>query len=177
MTERHGAMRNSLDRVQDALGGVVGRVKALMARSSDSFVRNAAIGDMYEVEAARLAVRRALDPEVKAVAEQMIDDHTTSTHHLQAALEMNETKGIEPPPARLDTRRRKMIDHLKLAPDDEFDTTYLDQQILAHQETMTLMTGYSDRGRNAQLRSFAAGTAPVVERHLHHMKELRRQTA
>lgn len=175
--KKYGGVHDALAKIQDALGGMAGRIKASTVSSADRFVENAAIGDLYEIEAARLALRRSSSPEVRAIAEQMVNDHTTSTHHLQAAMEMNETKGIPSRPATLDTRRKKMLEHLHEAPEDGFDATYLDQQILAHQETLTLMTGFRDKGDNAQLRSYAAGTAPVVERHLRHMKTLRQREA
>jgi putative membrane protein len=90
---------------------------------------------------------------------------------------MNETRGVAKPPAALDKRREKMVEHLKTAPDEQFDETYLDQQVLAHQETVSLMTSYRDGGDNPQLRSLAAAAAPVVERHLTMMKAMRAELA
>jgi putative membrane protein len=174
---KYGGVHGAIAKIQDTLGGIAGRIKASRVSSADSFVENAAIGDRYEIEAARVALRRSSSPAVRAIAERMVDDHTTSTHHLQAAMEMNETKSIPSRPATLDARRKKMLEHLHGMPEDGFDAAYLDQQILAHQETLTLMRGYRDKGDNPQLRSFAAGTAPVVERHLHRMKTLRQQEA
>jgi putative membrane protein len=171
--------RGLAGKAKELVSGVVGRVAARAAggQSSTAFIRNAAVGDLYEIESAKLALERAKSPRVKEVAQQMIDDHTTSTHQLQSALRMNETRGESAAPTSLDARRRTMVDNLREASDDEFDQAYLDQQVLAHKETVDLMTTYRDRGKNAQLRSFAAGTAPVVKRHLHHMEALRGELA
>lgn len=171
---KHGTAKNVVEKVKDAVGGVAGRVSAAMTSSANHFVENAAIGDLYEIKAAELALRRSSSPQVKSFAEKMISDHTTSTHQLGAALEMNETKGVSSPPTELDSRRKAMLKHLEDASDDGFDSTYLDQQVLAHEETVKLMTGYRDKGDNVQLRSFAAGTAPVVERHLHRVKDAKK---
>lgn len=168
-----GKVKNTLDKVTDAVGGTAGKANAAATTSAATFVKNAAIGDLYEIEAARLALRRTSRPKVKEAAEQMMADHTTSTHHLRAALEMNETHGVAPAPSELDTRRKTMIKHLGEAPDTEFDSTYLDQQVLAHEENVSLLRSYGERGDNAQLRSVALGTLPVVERHLAMMKHLR----
>ncbi len=105
----------------------------------------------------------------------MIGDHITSKHHLDAPLEMNETRGVTRLAMKLDSRREGMVEHLENAPDDAFDSTYLDQQVLAHEETVSLMRSYSQGGDNAQLRSYASGTLPVVERHLAKMKIIRAQ--
>lgn len=177
--EKHEGVQRAMDKAGDVVGGMVGRMSANTAGSSraDEFVKSAAIGDLYEIASARLALQRARSDEVKAAARQMIADHTTSTHHMRSALRMNSSQGLPPPPVEMDERRKGMIDHLEAAPDDRFDETYLDQQILAHKETVDLMTGFRDHGDNPQLRSLAAGTAPVVTRHLTHMEGLRGELA
>jgi putative membrane protein len=161
-----GEIKNTIDKVTDTIGGTVGKMGASATTSADGFVENAAIGDMYEIAAGRLALQRARNDHVRHMAGMMIVDHTTSTHHLQAALHRG-------PPAEPDTRRATMLKHLQDAPDDDFDTTYVDQQVLAHEETVSLMRSYSEGGDNPQLRSLALSTLPVVERHLQKMKELR----
>jgi putative membrane protein len=175
----HSSNRGLAGKAKDLVSGVMGRVAARTAggQSSTAFIRNAAIGDLYEIESAKLALDRAQSPRVKEIAQQMIDDHTTSTHQLHSALRMNETRGESAAPTSMDARRREMLDSLREAADDEFDQAYLEQQVLAHKETVELMTSYRDRGKNAQLRSLAAGTAPVVKRHLRHMETLRGELA
>lgn len=174
-TPKHEGIVGLVDKASDAVGGMVGRASAKTAgsHSAAAFVENASIGDMYEIAAGKLAVRHARSEQVREAALKMIDDHTTSTHQLQSALLMNETGNALAIPDSIDQRRKTMLDHLEAAPADKFDSTYLDQQVLAHKETVDLMTGYRDSGDNAQLRSFAAGTAPVVERHLRHMERLK----
>lgn len=169
----HGTVQHMMDKLQNMLGGLVGRATAAAVTTADAFVENAAIGDLYEIQSSKLALRRATSPQVKELAAKMITDHTTSTHHLKAALEMNETRGVKRPPTELDARRRKMLDTLDAAPSDKFDAMYLDQQVMAHQEALTLMTRYFSDGDNPQLRSVAAGAAPVIYRHLAHVKALK----
>jgi len=173
--EKHGSLHRAVDKASDALGGMAGRASANSSGSTSAaaFVENAAIGDMYEIAAGKLALQHARSDEVKAAARKMVADHTTSTHQLRSAMLMNETKGVPAPPDSIDARRKTMLDHLEAAPADKFDETYLDQQILAHKETVDLMSGFRDSGDNAQLRSFARGTAPVVQRHLSHMERLK----
>lgn len=171
----HGGLKKAVDKVTDTVGGMVGMASASTAgsHSANAFVMNAAIGDMYEREAARIAIERSRSPEIQRFAEQMIEDHTTSTHQLRSALAMNETRGVEPPPEEPDQRRQGMLDHLREASDDDFDKMYLDQQQMAHQETITLFRGFAESGDNPQLRSVAAGALPGLERHLEHVKRLK----
>jgi len=176
-SEQHSGARHTVDKVQDALGGMAGRMSAGMTTAADSFVQNAAVGDLYEIASSELALERTTSPEVRAWATQMIDDHMTSAHQLSAALEMNETQGVAAIPTELDTRRRKMYEHLESAPADKFDRAYLDQQLLAHEETLTLLRTYASEGDNPQLRSFALGAAPVVARHLSHVKAYKQRAS
>ncbi len=168
-----GKIRSTVDKVADTVGGTAGKMGAATTEHADAFVANAAIGDIYEIEAASIALGRSRTPTIQAIARKMIADHVTSTHHLRAALEMSETKGVAAPPRAPDARRKKMLEHLIEAPDDAFDETYLDQQVLAHEETVSLMKSYGKGGDNPQLRSVALGTLPVVERHLAHVKKAR----
>lgn len=171
----HTGVERLIDKLQDVVGGMAGRMSASMVQTASQLVAKAGVSDMYELEAARVALQRSSSPEIKALARNMIMDHTTSTHQLQAALEMSETRGVPAPPDQLDERHRTMIENLEGAPANKFDSTYLDQQVLAHEEALTLLVHYRDHGDNPQLRSCAAGTAPVVYRHLQHAKALREQ--
>ena len=164
-----------MEKVTDAVGGVVGKMGAAMTSGADSFVEQASIGDAYEIAAGELALRRSRNDAVRSAATKMVADHTTSRHHTLAALEMNETRGVAAPPQSLDTRRQTMLTHLTEADEEAFDQTYLDQQVLAHEETTSLMRSYVERGDNPQLRSLAMANLPVVERHLTYMKALRAQ--
>src|SRR5690606_22284876 len=125
-----GEIKETMNKVTDAIGGTVGKMGASMTTSPDGVVEQAAIGDMYELLAGRLALERSRNDRVRMMAKKMGDDHTTTSHHLMAALEMTETRGVAAPAAELDTRRETMLKHLTEASDEEFDRTYLDQQVL-----------------------------------------------
>jgi putative membrane protein len=172
-TEKHGSVRNTIDKLTDAVGGMMGRMSASMVSSANAFVEKAALSDRYEIEAAMIALRRTTSPDLRLLAKTMVADHTASTHNLQAALEMQETRGVIGPPTELDARHKTMIEHLEAAPDDQFDATYIDQQVLAHEEALTLLVHFRDNGDNPQLRSCAGAFAPVVYRHLQHCKALK----
>lgn len=172
-----GEIKNTFDKLADTVGGAAGKMKASGTTHADTFVAEAAIGNLYEIAASSIALTRSASPELQAFARRMIEDHTTATHQMESALETNETRGVAAPEKGLDARRQSMVKHLKEAPDDAFDETFLDQQVLAHEETVSLMRSYRDEGDNPQLRSVAAGALPVFHRHLDHVKQLRRALA
>ena len=140
------------------------------ANTASGYATNAALSDMYEVEASRLALQKAKAPEVKKFAQMMVDDHTKTTNELKSLLE---TQAIPVTlPTALDGRRQGMITELQQASPTEFDTSYLDQQTRAHGEALDLHKSYADNGDNARLKAFAAKTAPIVQKHLDQVKRI-----
>jgi putative membrane protein len=128
------------------------------------FVAKAAATDMYEVEAAKLAVKRSTNAEVKKFANMMIDAHTKSTAALKAAIAAS---GVAiTPPAALPADLQDKLDDLTKASDKDFDKTYADDQVDVHQSALNLMQRYAQDGDVDTIKAFAAATAPVVQEHL-----------
>ncbi|RPF72085.1 DUF4142 domain-containing protein [Aurantiacibacter spongiae] len=173
-TENESDFKHAVDKTMDAAGGMVGKASASMTSSADSFVESAAISDQYEIEAGRIAQQRATSPQVKEVAAKMVEDHTDSTTKLKRAVEQSGKVSADDMPSKMDSRRQKMIEHLRDAPADKFDETYLDQQVSAHEEAVKLMHHFRDEGDCPQLRSFASEVSPIIEGHLERMKTLSR---
>ena len=132
--------------------------------SLQGFVTGAAISDMYEVEAGKIAQTRATNPGVKAFAAKMVQAHTETTAKLKSVL--GKMKHQPAAPARLDDRRQGLIDDLRGAKTADFDARYMSQQVDAHKEALILMQGYASDGDNAAVKSFAATTATAVQDHL-----------
>lgn len=171
---KHTGAERAIDKLQDATAGAVGKTAAAAgAGSTKAFVENAARGDRYEILASELALDRARSPEVRKIAEEIIHDHRQASQELQAAVQAAAPDLT--PPSDLDNRRQGMLDNLKAAPDEDFDKTYVDQQLAAHEEAVTLFNGYRDRGDDGPLKAFAAKTAPVLERHRAHVERVRGQ--
>jgi putative membrane protein len=124
----------------------------------------AAMGDMFEVEASRLALMRARSAEVKEYAQDMIDAHTRSSDDLKARL-VRAGLIIEPP-AMLDAEHLRKLDDLKAASAETFDGRYVAQQKEAHEEALMLHRNYAVRGSVADLKAFAADIVPKVEMHV-----------
>ena len=81
---------------QDVAAGPVGLASAATATTAPDFVKAAAMGDMYEIEAGKIAVARAKRADVKAFGQMMIDMHTKTSDDLKAVLKDNNI-AITPP--------------------------------------------------------------------------------
>jgi putative membrane protein len=157
---------------EDATAAAVGAAAApAAAATSSGFVTAAAISDMYEIAAARIARKNATDPAVKAFAARMIHDHTLSTEGLKKAIATGAVTASLP--TDIDERRKGLIDNLQKAAPADFDKTYMDQQVAAHEEAASLFKGFSDHGDNDALKAFATKTAPTIQTHLAMAKQIR----
>ena len=132
--------------------------------STPDFVRKAALSDMYEVEAGRIAAKSATSTGLKKFANDMAAAHTATTAAMKAALKSGNV--TETPPAEMDAEHKALIEALNGAKGEAFDTLYKSQQLEAHTKALSLMQGYAATGENSALKAFASDTAPKVQAHL-----------
>src|SRR5579863_475137 len=165
-----GTNSETASAVKDSTAGMVGKVSAEMTHTTKGFVTAAAVSDMYEVEAGKIAAKRASSAAVKNFAELMVKAHTETTDKLKSNLASNNIDVT--PPRHLDDRRQGMIDDLRGAKLEDFDHRYLAQQQAAHEEARILMRGYAEDGDNSSVKEFASGTLPAVENHLAMVKKI-----
>lgn len=160
---------------QDAMSAAVGATSAATVGSHDTgaFAENAARSDMYEIQAGEIAQQKARSADVKAFGKMMATDHAA----LQTEMKPLVTKAGLTPPTELDQRRKGMVDNLRAASAQDFDKAYVDQQVAAHEEALTLMRGYAENGDNADLKAAAAKAAPKVQAHLDRAKALQAKLA
>jgi len=58
------------------------------------------------------------------------------------------------------------ISRLNAAAPADFDKTYIDSQVTAHQDALTAIQAYAANGDTQALKDFAGKIAPVVQMHL-----------
>jgi len=165
-----GTGNDAVNAAQDAASAAVGATSAATIGqvSTDAFVTNAAISDMYEIQAGEIAQKKGQSADVKAFGKMMVTDHKALSNEMKPLV----TAAGKTLPTGLDERRKGLIDNLNAASAGEFDKVYLDQQEAAHSEALTLMQGYADNGDDAGLKAAAAKAVPKVQAHLDHVKRL-----
>lgn len=140
------------------------------APSTADFVQKAAMSDMYEVEAGKIAGAKGQSDAVKQFGQHMVDAHSKTTEELKGIVEAENLK-VELPSA-LDSAHQKLIDDLNAAQGPDFDKVYAKQQVDGHQDAVKLFKRYSEKGDNKALKDFAAKTLPTIEQHLADAKKL-----
>jgi putative membrane protein len=124
------------------------------------FVKNAAIGGMFEVQSSKAALTKAQDPKIKNLAQMLIDDHSAANEKLKK-IAAKENISV---PSQLDTKHQGELDTLRETK-GSFAQPFIQMQRKAHEEAITLFKRYADHGDDAALKSFAKNTLPTLEKH------------
>jgi putative membrane protein len=129
--------------------------------TTPDFVTDAAISDMFEIKASRLAEQRS-DAPTKGFAKQMVTDHEKTSKELKALAGQASTVI----PITLDSAHQKMLDELTALNGADFTKKYHSQQVSAHKDAVSLFDRYSKGGDNTALKTWAATTLPTLQHHL-----------
>jgi len=133
--------------------------------STSDFLVQAARSDRFEIEEGRAALKMSRSAEVKAFASRMIRDHTSSSAQIKAAAARAHI--AMPPPPPLSPDQQRMLNSTQgMAKMGGFDADYINDQVMAHEQALALMSGYAAHGSSAALRDAAAKIVPVVRSHL-----------
>lgn len=137
------------------------------AISAEDFVEEASAKGVAEIETARLALEQARSEDVKGFAQMMIEDHQRANQQLG---ELARSKELEvSDDAELMNQAKAMV--LKLRGEESFDKAYMNNQVVAHRQTIELFR----RGVNvddAEIADFARETLPKLEQHLQHAEQI-----
>ena len=155
----------AVNATQDATSGVVGQTSAMTmgANTVDGFVTGLGTGNMYELEAAKVAEAKSTNADVKALAAMITKDHTDAGKKLETAAAAAGPNVVIP--TALDERRKGMIDNLKTAAPADFDKVWLTQQVAAHNEALTMLNGFSNNTEQPALAALATEIIPKVTMH------------
>ncbi len=133
-----------------------------MMMSDTAFAAKAAVGGMAEVALGKMAAIKGADNKVKDFGKMMVMDHGKANSELMG---IAKSKNMMLP-AGLDAEHQAKSDSLGKLSGKNFDIAYVNAMIEGHKKTLALMQSEAGNGKDAELKAFAAKTAPVVQMHL-----------
>jgi putative membrane protein len=126
------------------------------------FAVEAADAGMLEVQLGTLATTKASSPEVKKYAQMMVDDHTKANNELKA---LAQQKNITLPTTLSDEKQRRH-DNFNDKTGADFDKDYIDQMVKDHRDVIDDFEDESDKGNDAELKSWATSKLTTLRHHL-----------
>jgi putative membrane protein len=141
-----------------------------IAPKTEDFIKEAAISDMLEIEAAKIAQQKG-NPQEKTFADEMITDHTKTSTELKG-LVSGEMKAALP--TSLDDSSQKKLDKLRDTKPGDFAGEYDPMQVSAHKDAVSLFERYAKSGDDPKLKDWAAKTLPTLQHHLEMAQDMNR---
>jgi putative membrane protein len=138
--------------------------------STESFAKNVAISDMFEIESSKLAEDKGSAP-IKSFASNMVGEHSKTTSELKALVSSGKVK-VELP-AAMDSSHQSKVDKLKGLNGNDFNASYKDEQVAAHKNAVSMFERYAKGGDNPSLKSWAKKTLPALKHHLSMAQKLK----
>ena len=132
-----------------------------MTPSAESFVKTAAISNMFEIESSKLAQERTSGKQ-RGFATKMVSDHSKTTAELKAIAVQSKLEV----PSAMDSSHQSKLDKLKGLKGEEFNKQYPAEQVAAHKDAVSLFERYAKGGDNKALKGFAAKYLPHLKQHL-----------
>jgi len=153
---------DSLNKTKDTTSNAAATGGIAVDADDAKFATDAANGGMAEVALGKLAQEKSTNAQVKSFGAMMVADHGKANDELTA---IAKTKNITLP-ATVDEDHQKKMDDLSKKTGADFDKAYVDAMIDGHKKTLDLMQKEAKDGKDADLKAFAAKTAPTVQTHL-----------
>jgi putative membrane protein len=125
------------------------------------FIIQASIGNLQEVGMGRLAAQQANSSQVKAFAQQMVDDHSKAETQL---MQLIRSRSFQIPHEATDPPVEDLM--LKNTPAKDFDRVYVHMMAAGHRQTVQLYEKYALTGKDPDVRAFAQQMLPVLKNHL-----------
>lgn len=136
---------------------------AKLSRSERKFIEKAAVGGMFEVEAARLAEQKASDPQVKQLAAKMMEQHRQANNELK---QIADARGVTLP-TQLPSKEQRKIDDLAKQSGQKFDEEFLKTAGRKdHQQDIKDFEKARRDTKDPQLQAWIDKTLPALHTHL-----------
>lgn len=146
---------------QSASGAAAGGAK--LSASDEKAVKDMAMADMAEVATGKLALSKSQNADVKAYAQQMVDDHGQALTKVQA---LAQARGVTLP-TEPDAKHKAMAAKLEKLSGEAFDKAYMsDAGVKDHKTVLAKLKSDAKKIKDPDVKALADQHEPVVEQHL-----------
>ena len=134
-----------------------------LSSGDEKAVKDMAQADINEVAAGKIALSKAKSSEVKAFAQQMVDDHGGALTKVQTVAEQ---KGVTLP-TEPDAKHKAMAAKLEKVSDAAFDKMYMENAgTKDHKMVLSKLESDAKKIKDPDVKALADAHTPVVEQHL-----------
>ncbi|ARJ43047.1 hypothetical protein B1H58_14090 [Pantoea alhagi] len=147
---------------QSSASGQTGS-SARLSSGDEKALKDMAQANINEIAAAKIALSKAQSSEVKAFAQQMVDDHGGALTKVQAVAQQ---KGVTLP-TEPDASHKAIATMLEKQSGDAFDKMYMENAgIKDHKMVLSRLQSDAMNITDPDVKTLAEAHTPVVEQHL-----------
>lgn len=133
-----------------------------ISRQDRIFLRKAHQGNLAEIKAGGLALRKGRCEAVRHVAHVLIEDHSRMDIELRSLADRLDVRLPKAPSAA----QLRQLAKVAALTGREFDVAWLQLQAAWHRETIELIRKELSHGRSPEVKALARKAAPVIKHHL-----------
>src|SRR5436305_10864321 len=137
------------------------------------FAMMAAQSDLAEIELGNMALQKSTDPQVKQIAQRLVDDHTKSS----TALKDIATKKGLPVPTETDAKHKSQAAKLQNESGKDFDKDFLDVNSKDHKKVVAAFQKEANDGKDPDIKQFATQFLPAIQEHTTMIDQSKGQTS
>jgi putative membrane protein len=137
--------------------------KGKLSAGDEKAVKDMAQANINEIAAARIALNKTQNAEVKKFAQKMVDDHDSALTKVKTVAQQ---KGVTLP-AEPDAKHKAMAAKLEKVSGAAFDKMYMENAgVMDHKMVLSTLKQDAMKIKDPDVKALADAHTPVVEQHL-----------
>lgn len=166
-TDSTGAINAAPDNTMNSSADSTRMAQGNVDENTYSFMNEAAMGGMAEVEMGKLAQEKAVNPRVKAFGEMMVKDHSAANNDLKSIASQKSVTL----PDNIGKNQDNYNDLSKKSGGD-FDKAYMKMMVDDHQEDIDAFEKAAKNVSDPDVKTFASQKLPTLLKHLDSAKAI-----
>ncbi|WP_435929376.1 DUF4142 domain-containing protein [Dryocola sp. BD613] len=167
-----GVQAQTTSAAQNGAAGQIGS-SASLSSGDEKALKDMAQADINEVAAGKLALSKAQSSEVKAFAQQMVEDHGGALSKVQTVAQQ---KGVALP-TEPDAKHKAMAAKLEKQSGGAFDKMYMENAgTMDHKMVLSKLQSDAMKIKDPDVKALADAHTPVVEQHLKSAQQMSMQS-
>ncbi|SOD93795.1 DUF4142 domain-containing protein [Caenispirillum bisanense] len=142
-----------------------------MSQQDRKFAKEAATGNMMEVQLGELAQKQGQNDQVKQFGERMAQEHGKAQDKLKQILQQAKAEV----PQQLPQDAQQKVDRLTQQKGEQFDRAYMEMMVKDHEKDLQAYRQYTKQGQFQALVTYADQTTPILEQHYQQAQDVAKQ--
>lgn len=139
----------------------------ILVQDTASFIPKAIRSNKEEIMMSQMALQKSTNPQIKALAQKMVNDHSQFVQQLQGL------SAATPGGADTSNMMTPQMQTFNNVTGMDFDRKWISDMIMGHQKAISDFRSEQMRTNNTQLKTLITNALPTMQEHLRQLEALR----